>query len=147
MDTLKLLKAEQIVSMKAKDKIRLGTIRLALAAVKQIEVDTRKELSESDVISVLTKMVKQRKESITQYDAAGRQELVDIESNEVEILKEFLPQPLSPDEINSMIDSALAETKAESIKDMGKIMAILKPKVLGKADMSQISNEIRRRLN
>jgi uncharacterized protein len=147
MDTLKLLKAEQIVSMKAKDKIRLGTIRLALAAVKQIEVDTRKELSESDVISVLTKMVKQRKESITQYDAAGRQELVDIESNEVEILKEFLPQPLSPDEINSMIDSALAETKAESIKDTGKIMAILKPKVLGKADMSQISNEIRRRLN
>lgn len=147
MDTLKQLKAEQIVSMKAKDKIRLGTIRLALAAIKQEEVDTRQELSETDVISILTKLVKQRKDSITQYKSAGRPELADIEQNELKILQEFLPQPLSSEEISMFIDSALEEVNAESMKDMGKVMAILKPKMQGKADMSKVSSEIKQRLS
>ena len=147
MDTLTTLKAEQIKSMKAKDKVRLGTIRLALAAIKQIEVDTRNSLSESEVIAVLTKMVKQRKDSITQYEAAGRQELANIEANEIKILYEFLPMPLSKNEVDSLIESALAKTEANSMKDMGKIMAILKPQVQGRADMNHISNEVRRRLN
>ena len=147
MDTLKQLKAEQIVSMKAKNKIRLGTIRLALAAIKQEEIDTRQELSETDVISILTKLVKQRKDSITQYKSAGRPELADIEQNELKILEEFLPQPLSSEEISMFIESALKEVNAESMKDMGKVMAILKPKMQGKADMSKVSSEIKQRLS
>tara|TARA_B100001094_G_scaffold333376_1_gene411225 strand:+ start:5765 stop:6208 length:444 start_codon:yes stop_codon:yes gene_type:complete len=146
MDTLDKLKSEQKDAMRAKDKVRLGTIRLALAAVKQIEVDERRALSESDLTQLLTKLVKQRRDSITQYEAAGRQELADIEANEIKILQEFLPQPLEASQVQSLIDEAIAEVEASSMQDMGKIMALLKPKIQGRADMSQVSAEIKKRL-
>ncbi|GLS82457.1 GatB/YqeY domain-containing protein [Paraferrimonas haliotis] len=146
MSTLAQLKEEQKVAMRAKDKARLGTIRLALAAVKQIEVDTRQELSESDVIAVLTKMVKQRKDSISQYEAAGRQELADVEAAEIEVLKTFLPQALSQQEIDALVDAAISDSGATGMQDMGKVMGILKPQVQGRADMGALSGIIRSRL-
>jgi uncharacterized protein YqeY len=147
MNTLDKLKTEQKEAMRAKNKPRLGAIRLALAAVKQIEVDTRTSLTESDLIDVLSKMIKQRKDSITQYEAAGRQELADVEANEIQVLQEFLPQALSADEIATLIDDALSVTQAASMQDMGKVMAHLKPQVQGRADMSQVSAAIKQRLN
>ncbi|GLP97250.1 GatB/YqeY domain-containing protein [Paraferrimonas sedimenticola] len=147
MSTLAQLKEAQKDAMRAKDKARLGTLRLALAAIKQIEVDTRQELSESDVIAVLTKMVKQRKDSISQYEAAGRQELADIEAAEIEVINDFLPQPLSQDELNTLIDAAISQSGASGMGDMGKVMGILKPQVQGRADMGALSGVIRSRLS
>ena len=133
-------------AMRAKDKARLSTIRLILSAIKQVEVDTRAELDDTAILAILDKMVKQRRESIKQYEDAGRQELADVEYAEIEVLQEFLPKPLTDDEIAELIEQAISSTGAESIKDMGKVMGILKPQLQGRADMGQVSGKIKSRL-
>ena len=133
-------------AMRAKDKARLSTIRLILSAIKQVEVDTRAELDDTAILAILDKMVKQRRESIKQYEDAGRQELADVEYAEIEVLQEFLPKPLTDDEIAELIEQAVSSTGAESIKDMGKVMGILKPQLQGRADMGQVSGKIKSRL-
>ena len=130
-------------AMKARDKDRLKTIRLALSEIKRVEVDTRKEQTDAQIITILDKMVKQRRESIKQFELGGRHELAAQEELEIEVLNEFLPQALSDEEISSIINSAIAESKAESIQDMGKVMGVIKPQVIGRADMSLISKKIR----
>lgn len=132
--------------MRAKEKLRLGTIRMALAQVKQIEIDERRELSESDVLSLLTKMVKQRKDAANQFEQAGREDLATTELAEIDILNSFLPQPLSDDEVKSLIEQAVSETGATGMQDMGKVMGWLKPKAAGRADMGKISGLIKARL-
>jgi len=134
-------------AMRAKDKQRLGVIRLALAAFKQIEVDERIELDEARSLATLDKMVKQRRDSISQFEAADRNDLADIEKYEITVLQEFLPQALSPEEINAIISSALADTGAQSMADMGKVMGIVKPKVQGRADVGAVSKMIKDQLS
>lgn len=141
------LKDAQKDAMRAKDKVRLGTIRLALAEVKQREVDTREELSDEDVVALLTKMVKQRRDSITQFKAAERQDLVDQEESELAILQEFLPEPLSEQEVAALIAEAVEATGANGMQDIGKVMGWLKPKVQGRADMGKLSGQIKAKLN
>ncbi|MCG7585167.1 glutamyl-tRNA amidotransferase [Photobacterium proteolyticum] len=141
------LKDEQKAAMKAKDKPRLGTIRLALAAVKQREVDEKITLSDDDVLAVLTKMVKQRRDSVAQYEAASRQDLADVELAEIKVLEEFMPQPLSDDEVAALLDEAIAATGAASMQDMGKLMGVLKPKVQGRADMGKVSQLVKAKLS
>ncbi|SRR5690554_1590869 len=133
-------------AMRAGDKPRVATLRLITAAIKQREVDERKELGDDEIVAVLAKMVKQRRESIEQYDNAGRQDLADKERAEIEIINDFLPQPLSPEEIDAAIDRAISETGAESIKDMGKVMSLLRPQMQGRADLSAVSARIKARL-
>ncbi|MEJ2765773.1 GatB/YqeY domain-containing protein [Photobacterium sp. MCCC 1A19761] len=146
MTLIERLKDEQKVAMKAKDKPRLGTIRLALAAIKQREVDEKITLSDDDVLAVLTKMVKQRRDSAAQYAAAERQDLADAELAEIKVLEEFMPQPLSEDEVVALLDAAIAETGAASMQDMGKLMAVLKPQVQGRADMGKVSQLVKAKL-
>ena len=134
-------------AMKGGDKKRLGVIRLVLAAIKQIEVDERIELDDDRVLAVLDKMVKQRRESISQYKEAGRDDLWEQEEYEVSILQDFLPEALSDDEIDQLITKAIAETGAASIKDIGKVMGILKPQMQGRADMGAVSGKIKAQLN
>lgn len=129
--------------MRGGEKSRLQTIRLILAAIKQQEVDTRKELTDEDIIIVLTKMQKQRRESITQFEKANRQDLIDKETAEMKLIEEYLPEALSEAEIEKLIAEALSTSGASSIKDMGKVMAILKPKISGRADMGAISAKIK----
>ncbi len=133
-------------AMKGGDKPRLGVIRLILAAIKQIEVDERIELDDARVLSVLDKMVKQRRDSISQYENAGRTELADQEKFEIGIIQEYLPQQLAEAEIAALIDEAMQTTGAASMKDMGKIMGILKPKLQGRADMGAVSAQIKQKL-
>lgn len=133
-------------AMKAGEKERLATIRLIMAAVKQREVDERIDLDDSQVLQVLDKMVKQRRDSINQYRDAGRDELAAKEQAEIDVIQMYLPEPLSPDEINALIDAAIAETGASSMKDMGKVMGMLKPKLQGRADMGAVSGLIKSRL-
>lgn len=133
--------------MKSGDKNRLGVIRLMLAAIKQIEVDERIELDDTRVIAVLDKMAKQRRESITQFDQAGRDDLSAIERAELKIIREYLPEALSEAEINQLVEQTIAATGAASIKDMGKVMGMLKPKLQGRADMGQVSQLIKSRLS
>ncbi|MFT5705512.1 MAG: hypothetical protein ACI8SK_001471 [Shewanella sp.] len=146
MSLVDQLKEQMKDAMRAKAKVRLGTIRMALAAVKQIEVDTRETLTDDQAIAVLTKMVKQRRDSIVQYSAAGRDELAAIEAEEIKVLEEFLPQPLSEEEIVQLVDASIVEMQASSMADMGKVMGALKPKVLGRADMAAIGAMIRAKL-
>lgn len=134
-------------AMKAGDKPRLATLRLMSAAIKQIEVDERVELDEPRTISVLDKMLKQRRESIAQYEKANRDDLIAVEQAELEQIQEYMPAALSEDEIASVIDDAVKSSGASSIKDMGKVMGIVKPALLGKADMSAVSRIIKQRLN
>ncbi len=133
-------------AMRAKEKERLATIRLILAAVKQREVDERVELDDEQVIVVLDKMVKQRRESIAQFEKAGRDDLVDKEQAELVVINDYLPAALSEDEIMQLVDAALKATGASSIKDMGKVMGQLKPKLQGRADMGAVSAMIKARL-
>jgi hypothetical protein len=133
-------------AMKGGDKARLAVVRLMLAAVKQREVDERIELDDSQVLAVLDKMVKQRRDSIQQYGDAGRDDLVAQEAAEIEVIQEFLPKALSEDEINAIIEAAIAETGAESMRDMGKVMGIVKPQVQGRADVGQVSGRVKQRL-
>lgn len=133
-------------AMRAGDKPRLGTIRMVLAAVKQVEVDTREALDDAGVLAVLDKMVKQRRESIAQYHKAGRDDLADAEERELEVIRGYLPEPLSEAEIASLIEAAVAETGAESVRDMGRVMARLKAQIQGRADMAAVSNRVKARL-
>lgn len=137
------LKGEMKQAMKNREKVRLGTIRLVLAAIKQKEVDERIVLDEQQVIVVLDKMLKQRRESIKQYRDAGRVDLAAVEEAEVLVIQEFLPQALTEDEISDMVQSAIADCSASSIKDMGKVMAMLKPAMQGRADMAIVSTRIK----
>jgi uncharacterized protein YqeY len=134
-------------AMKAGEKERLGTIRLILSAIKQQEVDSRKDLEDSDIIAILDKMSKQRRESIDQYEKAGRDDLAGKEKAELEIIQTYLPSQLGDDEIAAMIDEAIKATGAEAMKDMGKVMGILKPKMQGRADMAAVSAQIKSRLS
>ena len=134
-------------AMRAKDKPRLATLRLIHAAIKQREVDERIELDDTQVTDVLGKMVKQRRESISQFEKAGRDDLTAIENNELEIITPYLPEQLGEDEINALIDAALEQTGATSIKDMGKVMGQLKPALQGKADMGAVGALIKARLS
>jgi len=140
------LKEEQKLAMKAKDKQRLGTIRLALAAIKQREVDEQITLSDDDIVGVLTKMVKQRRDSVSQYEAANRQDLADAEKIEITVLEEFMPQPLTDEEVSALIDSAITDSYATGMQDMGKVMAVLKPHIQGRTDMGKVSGLVRAKL-
>lgn len=133
-------------AMRAKDAPRLGAIRLLQAAIKQREVDERVELEDTHVIEVIEKMLKQRRDSISQYEAANRADLADVEKYEVSVLQEYLPQPLSEAEIAQLLDKAIAETGASGVKDMGKVVAAVKPQVVGRADMGKVSGLIKARL-
>ncbi|MDE5178080.1 GatB/YqeY domain-containing protein [Vibrio fluvialis] len=146
MALIDTLKDEQKLAMKAKDKARLGTIRLALSAIKQREVDEQITLSDDDILAVLTKMVKQRRDSVTQFEAANRQDLADAEKAEITVLEEFMPQPLSEEEVVALIDSAIAESEPAGMQDMGKVMALLKPQIQGRADMGKVSDLVRAKL-
>ena len=134
-------------AMKSGDKERLATIRLILAAVKQVEVDTREDVDDQTMLAILDKMAKQRRESISQFEKAGRQDLVAKETHELNILTEFLPKALSEAEISELIDRAMQDSAASSMKDMGKVMGILKPQIQGRADIGQVSQLIKSRLS
>ena len=140
------LKNAQKEAMRAKNKVRLGTIRMALAAIKQKEIDEQVTLGDSDILAVLTKMVKQRQDAAAQYDSAGREDLAQTERSEIVELESFLPQPLTEEEIAVLIDEAMASTGANSMQDMGKVMGVLKPQVQGRADMGALSAQIKQRL-
>ena len=127
------------VAMRAKDAARLGAIRLLLAAMKQREVDERIELSDSDVVTIIEKMIKQRRDSISQFEAAARQELADAESFEISVLQNYMPQPLSDEEIAVAVNEAVVDSGAKSPQEMGKVIALLKPKLAGRADMGKVS--------
>ena len=130
-------------AMKAGDKPRRGVIRLMMADIKRREVDERIELNDEQVIVVLDKMLKQRRESITQFRAADREDLAVVEEQEIVVIREFLPQPLSEDEINAIVLEAITASNANAIKDMGKVMGLVKPKMQGRADMSVVSAKIK----
>ncbi len=134
-------------SMKSGDKKRLGVVRLILAAIKQIEVDERIELDDTRILAVLDKMAKQRRESISHYSDAGRDDLVAVEQAEIEIIQEYLPEALSEAEINDLVEQSIAATGAATIKDMGKLMGVLKPQLQGRADMGKVSQLIKSRLS
>ena len=140
------LKDQQKLAMLARDKARLGAIRLLMAEIKQREVDTRVELNDEEILAVVTKMVKQRRDSISQFEAAGRQDLADKESAEIVVLQEFLPQQLTADEIAALIEQAITESGAAVMADMGKVMAVLKPKIQGRADVGAVSAQVKTRL-
>jgi hypothetical protein len=133
-------------AMRAKDAARLGAIRLLQAAIKQREVDERIELDDTRVIEAIEKMLKQRRDSISQYEAANRQDLADAEKFEVSVLQTYLPQPFTETEIAALLDKVVADTGAAGIKDMSKVMAAVKPLVVGRADMGSISGLIKARL-
>jgi uncharacterized protein YqeY len=134
-------------AMRAKEKQRLGTIRLIQADIKRIEVDERVELDDARVLAVMDKMVKQRRDSISQFSAAGRTELADIEQAEIEVIQEFLPQPLTEQEIDALIAAAIAESGASSMQQMGAVMAIVKPQIQGRADAGAVSGQVKRALS
>lgn len=134
-------------AMRAKDKERLSTLRLITAAIKQVEVDERIEVDDERMLMILDKMTKQRKESIAQYEKASRDDLVAQEQFELDILKNYLPEPLSDTEIETMVNNAFTETGATKMADMGKVMALLKPCLQGRADMAQVSALIKAKLS
>jgi len=134
-------------AMRARDSARLSAIRLLLSGIKQREVDERKELTDADVTSVIEKMIKQRRESIAQFEKAARQDLADAEKFELGVLSGYLPQPMSNAEVSQAIDAAVSEAKPAGIKDMGKVMALLKPRLAGKADMGKVSALVKTKLS
>ncbi len=130
-------------AMRNKEKQRLATLRMITSEFKKIEVDERIELDDARILAVLDKMVKQRRDSLTQYTEAGRAELAEQEQSEIDVIVEFLPQPLTDDELKALLTDAIAESGAESARDMGKVMAIAKPKVQGRADMGEVSKLVK----
>lgn len=140
------IKAAMKAAMKAKDKERLGTIRLIQAEFKRIEVDERIEIDDARALAVLDKMVKQRRDSAQQYTDAGRTELADVENAEIAVLQEFMPAQLTEDEITALIDEAIAASGATGMQAMGAVMGQLKPKLAGKADMGKVSGLVKGRL-
>ena len=133
-------------AMRSGDKARLGVVRMALAAIQQREVDERVELDDAGVLGVIEKMIKQRRESVQQYRAGGRQDLVDKESAEIELLSAYLPEPLDAAELAALVDQVVADTGATSMKDMGKVMAELRNRAQGRADMAALSAQVKTRL-
>ena len=133
-------------AMKAGDKDRLKTVRLIMAAIKQVEVDQRVELDDAGVLSVLDKMVKQRRDSVTQFEKGGRDDLAAIEKAEIEVLAEYLPEQLSADELAALVDEVIAATGAEGMRDMGKVMGQIKARAAGRADMGAVSATVKERL-
>ena len=133
--------------MRAKDTARLGAVRLLQAAIKQKEIDDQVELKDEDILSVIQKMLKQRKDSIEAYQQANRQDLIDQEQLEIEVLTKYMPEPLSDEEINQYIEEAVASTGASDMKDMGKVVGVLKSKVAGRADMAEVSKLVRQKLS
>lgn len=146
-DLKKQIQAASVKAMKAGEKERLAVIRLIASAIKQIEVDERIELDDAHVLTILDKMVKQRRESIAQFEKAQRDDLIKQENLEIDIIQEFLPQQLGSDEIDTIINQAIEQTGASSIKDMGKVMGIVRPQIVGRADMGEVSGQIKSRLN
>lgn len=140
------LQSDMKAALKAGDKARLGVIRLILAGVKQREVDERIELDDSQVLVVLDKMIKQRRDSIAQYSAANRHDLADAEGFEVDVIQGYLPAALSEAEIAVLLDTAISQSGATAMSDMGRVMAILRPQVQGRADMGAVSNLVKTRL-
>jgi uncharacterized protein YqeY len=134
-------------AMRAKDSARLSTVRLLLAAMKQKEVDERVELTDADVLAILEKMIKQRRESIAQFEKASRQDLADKEKAEIEVLSAYLPQKMSDAEVAQAVSAAVIEAGASGIKDMGKVMALLKPRLAGRADMGAVSALVKNKLS
>lgn len=134
-------------AMRAKDKPRLGTIRLALSEIKRIEVDERIDLDDARIIGILDKMVKQRRESIRQFESADRMELAAQEQSEIVVIQEFMPKALSADELEAIIKAAFTESGAETMKDMGKVMNLVRPQVVGRTDMAEVSKQIKALLN
>lgn len=146
-DTLKAQITEAMKdAMRAKEKERLGAIRLILAELKRIEVDERIEVDDARVLAILDKMVKQRRDSISQYVDAGRQELADKEQAEIDVIQAFLPEALGEAELTTMIDAAIQESGAESMRDMGKVMGLLKPQIQGRADVGAVSGIVKSKL-
>lgn len=146
-DTLKAQITEAMKdAMRAKEKERLGAIRLILAELKRIEVDERIEVDDARVLAILDKMVKQRRDSISQYVHAGRQELADKEQAEIDVIQAFLPEALGEAELTTMIDAAIQESGAESMRDMGKVMGLLKPQIQGRADVGAVSGMVKSKL-
>ncbi len=134
-------------AMKAGEKDRLKVVRLIMAAIKQVEVDNREELDDAGVLAVLNRMVKQRRDSVEQFEKGGREDLAKIERDEIEVLKGYLPEQLSSDELMAMVDEVIAATGAQSMKDMGKVMGQIKTKAAGRADMGAVSAAVKERLN
>jgi hypothetical protein len=133
-------------AMRAKDKARLSTIRLMLAELKKVEVDERIDLPEDRIISILDKMIKQRRDSVKQYTDGGRQELADAEAAEIDVIQEFMPAALSEDEIAGIISKAIADIGASSMQDMGKVMNEVRPQLAGRADMAVVSQQVKQQL-
>lgn len=134
-------------AMRAKDAARLAAIRLLLAAMKQREVDERIELNDADVLAIIDKMMKQRRDSFSQFEAAGRKDLADIEQFEMSVLQGYMPQQLSVAEIDAAIEQAISTSGAASAQEMGKVMAILKPELAGRADIGKVSGQVKARLS
>jgi hypothetical protein len=134
-------------AMRAREAPRVSAVRLLLAAMKQREVDERIELSDADIVGIIDKMLKQRRDSISQFEKGGRADLADVEKFEITVLSTYMPQPLTEAEIEAAIDAAVAEAGAKSPADMGKVMALLKPKLAGRADMSKVSGLVKARLS
>lgn len=134
-------------AMRARDKARLGAVRLALAEIKKVEVDERISLDDSRITSILDKMVKQRRESIKQFETAGRTDLVAQEQQEINVIKEFLPEALSEEELDTIIKAALEKSGASSMRDMGNLMGLVKPQVVGRADIGAVSQKIKAALS
>ena len=147
-ETLKArITTEMKAAMRAKDKPRLGTIRLIQAEIKRIEVDERIELDDTRVLAILDKMSKQRRDSLSQFKDAGRDDLAEQEQSELDVIAEFLPAALTEEELQVLIDQAVADSGAQAMSDMGKVMGILKPQVQGRADMGVVSKQIKARLS
>ena len=134
-------------AMRTRQRERVKALRLVNAAVKQVEVDERRELADADIVAVLTRMRKQRRDSLAQFEAAGRTDLAAIERFEIDVIEEFLPQPISPEALDAAVRAAIAATGAASMRDMGKVMAALKAELAGRADMAEASRRVRAALN
>ena len=141
------IESDMKTAMRAKDKERLGTIRLILAAIKQKEIDERITLTDTDILAVLDKMVKQRRDSITQFQQAGRQELADKENAEVTVIQEYMPAAMGENEVDAIIAEAITTVGASSPQDIGKIMGLIKPKLQGRADMGLVSRKVKEKLS
>ena len=140
------LQADMKAALKGGEKERLKVVRMVLAAIKQQEIDQRTELNDAALLGVVTKMVKQRRDSITQFNQGGRADLAAVEEAEIEVLEAYLPEQLSADEIDALIDEAISNTGASSMRDMGKVMGLLKPKLEGRADLGPVSGKVKARL-
>ncbi len=141
------IQEDVIAAMRARDKPRLSALRLVTAAIKQLEVDSRTQLDDPDVLRVLEKMLKQRRDSLRQYSDAGRQDLADQESYEIAVIETYMPEALSAEQLQALIDAAIAEVGADCMRDMGKVMGLLKPRVQGRADLGAVSATVKQKLN